>query len=241
MKAILLVAGRGSRLGALTSNNPKPLVELNGQSLLSRAIHSLRSGGITEIGLVTGYHSEMVEPFSDEIFFNTNWATTGIFNSLNCASEWLDKEPCIVSYGDIFYSQEIVNDLIGCRGDISVAYDPDAVSLWSKRFMNPLDDLENFKVKNGVIYEVGGKANSLSSVQGQYMGLFKTTTKGWKSMSAFVKGLPIAERDNIDITSLFSMLINAGQRIHGVPTFDPWGEIDTPSDIKLYQELYPYL
>ena len=52
MKAIILAAGRGKRLGALTDDRPKCLVSLQGQPLLSYQVRALRQGGCDEIGLV---------------------------------------------------------------------------------------------------------------------------------------------------------------------------------------------
>jgi L-glutamine-phosphate cytidylyltransferase len=54
VRAIILAAGRGSRMGGATADRPKCLVELAGRSLLSLQIAGLRAGGITEIGLVRG-------------------------------------------------------------------------------------------------------------------------------------------------------------------------------------------
>ncbi|GAB7206137.1 hypothetical protein OS21_26300 [Dickeya oryzae] len=79
MKGILLVAGRGSRLGDITNEKPKSLVELNGQSLLQRAIDSLKKGGVDNIAAVGGYRSEMIEPYADRLFTNENWERTSIF------------------------------------------------------------------------------------------------------------------------------------------------------------------
>ena len=51
MRAIILAAGRGSRMKALTSDKPKCLVELRGRSLLERQLEALRGGGVSEIGI----------------------------------------------------------------------------------------------------------------------------------------------------------------------------------------------
>ena len=55
MKAIILAAGRGSRMGGLTDTQPKGLVSLRGKPLLEWRLASLRAAGIHEIALITGY------------------------------------------------------------------------------------------------------------------------------------------------------------------------------------------
>ena len=58
MKAIILAAGRGRRMGRMTRSLPKCLLKIGGMTLLDRQIHALRGAGIREIGIVTGYRRE---------------------------------------------------------------------------------------------------------------------------------------------------------------------------------------
>ncbi|MCP1472569.1 choline kinase [Pseudomonas sp. EB276 TE3739] len=241
MKAIILAAGRGSRLGSLTDQRPKALVEFNQTPLIERTVRTLRAAGISEIGIVAGYRSEMLAPYADRLFINPLWSTTGIRQSLSAAQEWLESQPCVVSYGDIFYSPSLVRDLMHKDEDIDLGYDPQAVKLWQQRFDNPLDDMERFVIDNGRICQIGHRAESLEQIQGQYMGLFKLTPAGWQALSAQLSGLTAEQRDQVDMTSLFSRAIEAGVRVAGTPTLAPWGEIDCPSDVQLYQRIYPQL
>lgn len=241
MRAVVLAAGRGSRLGHLTAEKPKALVELNGVPLLARTVRTLRAAGVTEIGLVAGYQSHMLTGFADRTFLNPVWETTGIFRSLCCAGEWLETEPCLVSYGDIFYSSRLVADLIASNERVDLAYDVNAVALWRQRFEDPLEDLERFAISHGAVSAIGGRAAAIEEIEGQYMGLFKLTPESWRLLTQFVADLPAERRSCIDMTSLFSLLIGSGYRVGGRPTSEPWGEIDCPSDVALYERLYPQL
>ena len=69
MKAILIAAGEGSRMGALTQNLPKPLVDVNGSSIIERQLALLRKNSILDIVIVTGPHSEKFD-FSDVNYVN---------------------------------------------------------------------------------------------------------------------------------------------------------------------------
>ncbi|MFZ9450262.1 MAG: NTP transferase domain-containing protein, partial [Alphaproteobacteria bacterium] len=60
MRAIILAAGRGSRMRQLTDERPKCLVPLRGRPLLEWQLEALRGAGIREIGIVTGYRREML-------------------------------------------------------------------------------------------------------------------------------------------------------------------------------------
>ena len=61
MRALILAAGRGSRMGHLGDDRPKCLVELEGKPLIERQIAALRRGGVDEIGVVRGYRAEMID------------------------------------------------------------------------------------------------------------------------------------------------------------------------------------
>jgi NDP-sugar pyrophosphorylase family protein len=60
-RAVVLAAGRGSRLGSLTESTPKPLIEVGGESLISHVLKAIRGAGIYEVVVVTGYRSTDIE------------------------------------------------------------------------------------------------------------------------------------------------------------------------------------
>ena len=60
MKAIILSAGQGSRLGHLVDDRPKCLIEFNGRSLLDRQLDTLEANGVREAVVVTGFHDDQV-------------------------------------------------------------------------------------------------------------------------------------------------------------------------------------
>ena len=121
MKAIILAAGRGSRMGKLTSNKPKCLTLLNKRPMIEHQIFSLQNAGIKDIAIVTGYKSKMLDDYKLKKFHNARWNNTNMVYSLFCAWEWLKTSTCIVSYSDIFYSSRIVKDLMLAKADAAVA------------------------------------------------------------------------------------------------------------------------
>ncbi len=123
MKAIILAAGRGSRMKKLTDERPKCLVELHGQSLLDRQIATLKKAGINSIAIVTGYRKEMLDGYDLYKFHNQRWSETNMLSSLACADDWLQTDNCIVSYSDIFYQPSAVKALIASPYKLSITYD----------------------------------------------------------------------------------------------------------------------
>lgn len=241
MKAIILAAGRGSRMKDLTDDRPKCLVELRGKALLDRQLEALRSAGIEEIAIVTGYRRELLINRELVEFHNERWADTNMVASLACAQDWLISEPCIVSYSDIFYSPVAVQSLLATRASLAITYDPNWLELWSQRFSDPLMDAETFRLRQGhTLAEIGKKPSSVEEVQGQYMGLLLFTPKGWAEVLRVLSGLPKEQFDKIHMTGTLQKVIEAGQiAIAAVPYTGKWGEVDSAEDLQHSERNYP--
>ncbi|MFZ3170131.1 MAG: phosphocholine cytidylyltransferase family protein [Candidatus Methanoperedens sp.] len=238
MKAIILAAGRGSRMGSLTDNTPKCLIELAGKTLLQRQLDSLRGAGIDKIGIVRGYLADQLYTPGIKFFENKRWEKTNMVFSLSCAKEWLQRDECIVSYSDIIYSINAIDVLIKAHGDIVITYDKNWLKLWKVRFEDPLSDAETFQVDDkGKLLEIGKKANDIDEIKGQYMGLLKISTKGWKIIYNYLSNLSREEYDLLCITSMLQNLIQSGVEISAVPISDCWYEVDNENDLKLYQSI----
>jgi L-glutamine-phosphate cytidylyltransferase len=239
MRAIILAAGRGSRMGPLCNGRPKCLIELEGKPLIERQIAALRRGGIDEIGVVRGYHAEMIDSPDLSYFTNELWAETNMVMSLTAAAIWLRSEPAIVSYADIFYSSELVRGLTATPGQLVISYDRAWRALWVRRFADPLADAETFRVNaTGQLMEIGGKTTEIEDIAGQYMGLLKFTPTAWAIIEAFLLTLDPSTRNRLDITGLLRHLL--ARKLISIDTFatdGQWGEIDNPADVVLYRKM----
>ena len=239
MRAIILAAGRGSRMGQLGDDRPKCLVELEGKPLIERQIAALRRGGVEEIGVVRGYRAEMIDFPGLSYFANERWAETNMVMSLAAASSWLRSGPVIVSYADIFYRSELVRGLAGAPGQLVISYDRDWRGLWSRRFADPLADAETFRINAaGELLEIGGKTKRIEDIKGQYMGLFKFTPPAWRVVEALLRVLDAPTRDRLDVTGLLRRLLSGNELpILTFGTDGQWGEIDNPEDVALYHKM----
>lgn len=223
MKAIILAAGRGSRMGSLTEEKPKCLTVVKEKPLVEHQISALNEAGIKEIAIVTGYKAECLKKYGTKHFHNPDWEKTNMVYSLFCAQEWLESDDCIVSYSDIFYSPKIVRDLISCPDDIAVAYDPNWLELWSKRFEDPLDDAETFRIDDkGYITEIGQKAQTVEEIQGQYMGLLKIK-------NGFVD-MKYSENNKVDFTTYIRKNF-LQKKVKAIPNNEEWFEFDSAADL----------
>ena len=239
MRALILAAGRGSRMGDLGDDRPKCLIELQGRPLIERQITALRRSGVEEIGVVRGYRAEMIDFPGLFYFANERWAETNMVMSLVAAAPWLRSAPVIVSYADIFYRSELVRGLACAPGQLVITYDREWRRLWTRRFADPLADAETFRINEaGQLLEIGGKTKRIEDIQGQYMGLLKFTPPAWNAVEALLSELDAAARDRLDITGLLRRLLTRKELpIRTFGTDGQWGEIDNPEDVALYQNM----
>lgn len=234
MKAIILAAGRGSRLGSLTEHKPKPLTILAGKSLLEWQMMALEGAGVSEISLVTGYCAEALANYGRTCHHNSRWQETNMVRSLLCASATLAEDTHIISYGDIVYRPDFVRRLMDLDANIAITFDTRWFELWSARFEDPLLDAESFRHSDGQLLSIGDKVLDVADIQGQYMGLLKFTPAGWRAVCSLVATLDEVVLDRLDMTSLLQRLLNSGQSIAVVPIDGGWVEVDEPQDITLY-------
>lgn len=239
MRAVILAAGRGRRMGNLGDERPKCFVELAGRKLIERQIGALRHGGIDEIGIVRGYRAEVIDFPDLHYFANGRWAETNMVTSLAAAAPWLRSAPVIVSYADIFYRSELVAGLVTAPGELVIAYDREWRNLWSRRFADPLSDAETFRIDAaGQLLEIGGKTTRSEDIEGQYMGLLKFTPAAWNTVEALLGTLDARTADRLDMTGLLRRLLS--DKMISISTFGTdgqWGEIDNPQDVALYEAM----
>jgi choline kinase len=114
MKAILLAAGRGTRLGPHTADKPKSLIKLGGITLLERCVGNLKRTGFEKVVIVVGYRHEMIEAVLAQNFpasfykviMNPDY-TRGSASSLMCAHTEMDGEVLTVE-SDLLYDYRIL-------------------------------------------------------------------------------------------------------------------------------------
>lgn len=240
MRAVILAAGRGSRMGGLTEDRPKCLLRVGGRSLLDRQLRALRQAGVREIGIVTGWRHEAFAGSDVTLFHNPCWADSTMVESLAAAGTWLTKDVVLVAYGDIVFSPAAVRRLSAAAG-LAIAYDPGWEELWRRRFAHPLHDAETFVLDGaGHLLDIGGAPAGLTEVQGQYMGLLRFTPAAWSLVRQVRARDPrIARRD---MTGLLRHLVREGlMAVTAVAAPEPWCEFDQPSDLDVGRDVLELL
>ena len=120
MKAILLAAGTGKRLGNLTKDLPKALVDINGKSLLERQIIALRKNSINDILVVTGPNKAKFNIKNITCVPDSDYLTHDVLGTMMSVDEYMTSD-LIVSYTDIIFDEKIINSMINANADINIA------------------------------------------------------------------------------------------------------------------------
>ena len=232
---LILAAGRGRRMGT-ESQLPKCLNKVKGKILIDIQIAAMRAVNLSSIVVLTGYKRHLVAPFGDLEIFNDEWEKTNMVYSLLKAGPVVHQSGCIVSYGDIFYEENALDPLLDCTNDISILYSDTWTELWKMRSDDPLEDAETFQLNSDqTVKLIGTKPYSLEEIEGQYMGVLRFTRSGWNAFEAFAKTLPLATLLDISMTSILNLMISQGvSQIGAVKYSGIWGEVDTESDLRLY-------
>lgn len=235
MHGIILAAGRGSRMGKLTTETPKCLTYLNQRTLLSWQLEALRDAGVDNVVIITGYRSELIDALGNCTRKHHGWSQTNMVGSLMAAKDLMGQHDVVVSYSDIVYHPECVKELIQSSAGIGIVYDIAWDQLWDLRFDDVLRDAETFKVNEGLLTEIGGQASSRTCIEGQYMGLIRFSPSGWGEFVATYSELSPDEQETVDMTSMLGKLLKRGSKIEARPICGRWCEVDTEKDQMIYE------
>lgn len=164
IQAVILAAGRGSRLGEVIGDKPKCLTRVGDRALIEHQLELLARAGIEQVAVVTGYQAEVVEAAVGTraaYFHNPAWATTEGLHSLHLCRDWV-AGPLLVLNCDVLMDPEALDRLLEGPGNalafdsssgldaeqMAVEFDGDCLAHMSKNL--PLDRTHGENV--GVLY-----------------------------------------------------------------------------------------
>jgi L-glutamine-phosphate cytidylyltransferase len=231
MKAIILSAGQGSRLGHLVDDRPKCLIDFNGRSLLDRQLDTLEANGVHEAVVVSGFHDELVSQALSRrsggprvrTIFNPFYKVADNTGSLFMAREEL-ADDCLVWNGDTLVSRALMRRVVAnARSGICVTIDR----------KDSYDDDDMKVVENGGRLKAIGKRLPLDTVNAESIGLLAFRSGGAEQ---FREAIEQAMRTPEGTTIWYLRVINHMAQSRDVWTLDiegeEWGEVDFPQDVE---------
>nr|WP_321500614.1 phosphocholine cytidylyltransferase family protein [uncultured Dethiosulfovibrio sp.] len=243
MKAIILAAGQGTRLKKYTENLPKGMLPFNGKTIIERQIELFRSCGIDRIIVIRGFAGDRIQYKDVTYYTNTEYATTNMIESLLAAKGEFDND-IIVSYSDVLFTKEMLDRMIGAKGDYVVAVDDNWKSYWQARYGRVDFDTESLTIDgDSNILSLGKENPDPSEIDARYVGLLKFSAIGLKKITEI---LDEAYRSYIDkpwkqsgkavrqayMTDLLQAIIESDEKVKAERFNNGWIEFDTNEDYE---------
>ena len=223
-KAVLLAAGRGTRMRELTSDLPKPMIEVRGKPILSHIIEGLHAAGVTQFLIVVGYRADVVRDyFADgraanfSISYATQVVQDGTGRVVELGREFAGSDPFILSYGDILVNPDNYRQLVA-PGDaealISVKKNED-VSKGGAVFINERFEMTDLREK-----PQPGEPTSPWYNAGIYT--FRPT------IFEFTARLEKSPRGEYELTDAVRQLAHSGHLVRAVELTGEWADVRDP-------------
>jgi choline kinase len=248
MRAIIIGAGRGSRLMPTTENAPKCFAEIQGKRILDWTVEALTSGGCREICFVGGYRMEAVRHDYPQFIYRANpdWPSNNILVSLMCAEDLMDR-PFVTAYSDILFTGQLVAGLVRAPDEIVLGVDTEWREHYRPRTKHPPHDAEKVITRAGRVERVHrGIPNE--DATGEFIGVARFGADGARCLCEFYHqrkaafwGQPYREAPLFQkayLIHLFQDMIEQGIPFGHADTPGKYREIDTQEDLDLAQTLW---
>jgi UDP-N-acetylglucosamine diphosphorylase / glucose-1-phosphate thymidylyltransferase / UDP-N-acetylgalactosamine diphosphorylase / glucosamine-1-phosphate N-acetyltransferase / galactosamine-1-phosphate N-acetyltransferase len=224
-KAVLLAAGRGTRMRELTQELPKPMLQVRGKPVLQHIIEGLRDANLTEILVVVGWHAEVVCNFLGDgsklgvrLQYATQIVQDGTGKVVELAREFVGPDSFVLSYGDILIAPEnyphICATLAGAEAVVSVKRNED-VTQGGAVFVN-----ENFELVDLREKPKPGEPTSPWYNAGIYA--FRS------SIFDYIAKLERSPRGEFELTEAIRNLALAGNKVQVFELAGNWADVRDP-------------
>jgi choline kinase len=241
MKAVILAAGRGTRIESVTRGLPKCLLRFGRRTILDYQIEGLWYAGIDKIGIVIGYNgSRIVEHIgrrygrrldSFDLIQNPEFASTNNIYSLWVAREWIGGDDFLCLNADVLCHRDILAPAVAASSAVSMILDPE----WR-------DETMKVVIRDGSIVRMS-KAITRAEYDATYIGITAFSRQISGALFGEI-GTMIAEgRVNQFFNAAVQRLADRGLRVGFTLTGGlPWAEIDDPADLRFARScVYPHL
>ncbi len=238
-KAIILSAGQGSRLGHLTDDRPKCLIEFNGRTLLDRQLDALAANGVEEAVVVTGFRDDQIEAALKRrgdagprvrTIYNPFYKVADNLGSLFVAKHEIVGDT-LVWNGDTLVSEALMARVVGNQGQEGICVTIDRKDGYDE------DDMKVVVDEAGQLHAIG-KRLDMDRVNAESIGLLAFRASGAQT---FRDAIERAIRTSEGTTIWYLRVIHQIAQEGPVWTLDingeEWGEVDFPEDVESAEAL----
>ncbi|MEP6603102.1 MAG: nucleotidyltransferase family protein [Spartobacteria bacterium] len=226
-KAVLLAAGRGTRMRELTAELPKPMIRVRGKPVLQHIVDGLRAAGVKRFLVVVGYRADVVRAhFGDGVEYVTQTVQDGTGRVVDLAREFAGSSPFVLGYGDILADPRNYQSIVDLAEDVeaivSVKRDED-VSKGGAVFVNDRMELVDLREK-----PKPGEPTSPWYNAGLYA--FR------QSIFEFTAKLQPSSRGEYELTDAIRELAQSGKKVKALELLGEWADVRDPEILAKLNE-----
>ena len=162
MNVIIMAAGVGARLSAISRNRPKCMIQVGHETIIARLVRLLRERDIERIAVVVGYQADLVREELDDavaVFENASYATTNSLASLWKARERLEGNAILMN-ADLYFEPELLDGLLSQTRPAVMLADSSRIETSDYRFGYDADRICRH-----------GKGLTLAETDAEYVGM----------------------------------------------------------------------
>lgn len=228
--AVLLAAGRGTRMKGLTEDVPKPMLPVDGRPLLEHITIALRDSGIEHFVVIVGYHADRIERhfgdgsrFGVRIDYRVQEVRDGTAGALRLAEDAVGGRPFLLGWGDILTAKSNYSRLLdrfrSGAADLVLAVN------WVE---DPHRGAAVYAAEDGRIERIVEKPPpGTSTTHWHNAGIAVASSM----LFAHVARVPRSPRGEYEIPDALTAMIDEGRRLEVVPLEGAWLDVGTPEDL----------
>ena len=247
MKAVILAAGKGTRMRELTSDVPKPMLKVHGKPILEHIIEGLSASGIRDFFIVTGYKAETIESYFGDgtsrglrISYGRQLVQDGTGKAPELAKDFVGSDDFVLTYGDILVKPETYQQMVqrfgtgGFAGLVTCTGSED-VTKGGLLFFN----------KEFCLARLVEKPSPAQLDQLRQEGWLKPGDVAWYNagiyifrpeLFKFTAKLQKSPRGEYELTDAISDMLTAGQRIAGLKIEGRWVDVRDPEVLATLEQ-----
>ena len=225
--AVLLAAGRGSRLGALTANFPKSLLEVGGEPILHRIVAGLVAADVRDFLIVTGHKGELLAEATGR---GDRWGVTiryvhqgridGTASALQLARPYLHDQPFFVGWGDIVVEAANYARVVEAAAETGAALAVNHVD-------DPSSGAAVYVDASGFVTRLVEKPGpGTSTTNWNNAGLAVLPAQIWPSLDSLER----SPRGEFELPQAIAAFVR-DHSVRAVPITGPWFDIGTPENL----------
>lgn len=252
MPAVLLAAGKpkgfeGTDLETLAIS----AIPVDGKPLIQRQLSTMKSAGLTDVSVVTGYARETLPENSARECYNEDFAGSSSLHSLMMAARHVDSG-FLAIFGDIYFNKHILRYLLKAEGDIVLLAD-NSFNLKTRQSIKSTTDMlcledSSLRKPSLVTESVSRIGNHIPTTEAthEFIGIAKFSAKGAAALNQYYQQQEQAAIDkegdadavlNLDLNAALQGLIDQGISVNALEITQGWSEVHNLTDLAALEKL----